>query len=252
MNWPNHSSESGQIGGMPVSRLMQGTRLAGQGMAAPAHLRPVVRRLIVDGCRHRQVRRRVTGGLPLVEVHELALAWRLIIPAKADDQGFQPGLRRGPSVEKRCPLGSAHPLVARHDVDIGAQGAQVQGNLAGGVGAVDDGDQAGRPGAPANLLDGKDQRRRAGDMAEEDNLRLLRDAGPECLDEPGLRRHGQRHVLVDVTSAGLAAHVAPGAIHGPVLVVGGEDLVAGLEAPGAGVAGQARATALKALVGFWK
>ena len=93
--------------------------------------------------------------------------------------------------------------------------------------AVHDGQDARRPRALADLGYRKDHRGRAGDVSDEDDPRPLGDAGPETLDEIGVRRDGQGDRPLDITGADLAADVAPGAIQRAVFVVGRQDFVAG-------------------------
>jgi hypothetical protein len=51
------------------------------------------------------------------------------------------------------------------------------------MGAVDHGEDAGLPGAAANLLDREDQGAERGDMREVDDLRALGDLCPERIDD---------------------------------------------------------------------
>ena len=99
-------------------------------------------------------------------------------------------------------------------------------------------------------------------------MRVLGDAGPETLDEIGVRCDGQGDRPLDITDTDLVADVAPGPIHGTVFVVGGQDFVAGaqsqgrLAASGAEACGRSaflyasratlRATMLIAVVGLGK
>ena len=110
-------------------------------------------------------------------------------------------------------------------VDVGVQLAQIQRDLADGVRAVDHRQDARLTRAAADLRQREDQRGRAGDVAEEDDFRARRDARPEQLDELGLRGDRRRDVLPHEARAGAIAHVAPGALHRAVLVVGGQDFV---------------------------
>ena len=59
----------------------------------------------------------------------------------------------GAGVEEACPFGRQQPLVTVAGVEIGTERLEIEGQLPGGVGAVDDGEDAGLAGAPAQRPD---------------------------------------------------------------------------------------------------
>jgi hypothetical protein len=100
-------------------------RLAGvphQRVALLPHPRPVVLRLELDRRRDAQVGRNVAGALPLL----LQDKWRspvqrqqrgaFRLPAPADYEGFQQGLRLLAGIEKATALGAVQPLVALYTI----------------------------------------------------------------------------------------------------------------------------------------
>ncbi len=191
---------------------------------------PVVGPHELDGGRDREERRDVAGALPSVFVHEPRRTGAVAVPPPAHDQRLEDGLDLAASVEERGALRSVHPLVAVAGVEVGAERAQVQDDLAGGVGAVDDRDDPALAGAPEEAGHRKDDRGGRGDVADREDLRPGRDRRPDRLDErvSGIDWDGDRPP--HVTRAALGADERPGAVDGAVLVIGREHLVAGPEA----------------------
>lgn len=93
------------------------------------------------------------------------------------------------------------------------------------VSPVHDAQHASGTGAVADRCHRQRERRGAGDVTEKNHPRAVGDPLPEGL-HPGVGiRDGQREGLPHIPRAGLAADEAPGALHGTVLVIRGEDLV---------------------------
>ena len=142
---------------------------------------------------------------------------------------MQFGLAFGLRVQKGRALGRTQPLVAVAGVEIGAQGGQVQVNLAWCMRAVDQGRQAALARRVAHGRDGKDECRGRCDVAGKDHPRARRDGGHHPIDK---RRSVKRQRDLDAPDhrAGTGADMLPGGVASAVLVVGGQHLVAGLQA----------------------
>src|SRR5262249_46838363 len=128
-------------------------------------------------------------------------------------------------VEGSCPLRRAEPLVTGASVEIRANGRQMQRDMAWGVGAVDDAQQTGGTRAAADRFHRKCEGRGARNVTEKNDLRPLGDPVPESLHPDIGVSNWERDGLPHVACTGLVTDEAPGAIHGPILVIGGEDLV---------------------------
>ena len=87
-------------------------------------------------------------------------------------------------------------------------------------------------GAAAQLLDGEDERRGRGDVAQIDHPGPGRHAGPDAFREfVGPERQGNLHG--HVPGARVPAYEVPGVVAGAILVVRGENLVPGPQGDGA-------------------
>ena len=100
--------------------------------------------------------------------------------------------------------------------------------------AVDDRDDTAFARAAHEFGDGKHQRRGRSEVAQEEHLGPRCHAGPHGFDDLPDRMDWKRHRLSDVPCAPLAAEEGPRAIKSAVLVVGRQDLVAGLQRQGTG------------------
>ncbi len=194
------------------------------------HRVPIVFPLEGDGRRHREKGGRVAGSLPLVALDERVS----VGPAPADDERLDERLVLRPDVEERRALRRAEPLVAVAGVNVGVDRAEVNRNLTRRVRTVDDGKDPCLPRTPAQLGDGKCQRRRRGDMAEEEHLGSRRHPAPDRLDNLVQGGYRKGHRSADVTRPRPGTHVRPGHVERPVLVVGRQDLVVRLEGEGTG------------------
>ena len=210
--------------------------------------RPVVAGQEVQRRRHGQVGRDVARALPLQAPLEHGVA-HIGVQAgvaaggsvgRTAGQGFgditpadharvQFGLAFGPHVQKGRAFGCAQPLVAVAGVEVRAQGVQVQVDLPWRVRAVDERRQAAAAGGLTQRGDGKDQRRGRRDVAGEHHPCARRDGGHHAVDE-GFGVEGQRDLDAPIDRAGQRAHALPGGVAGAVFVVGGQHLVAGLQA----------------------
>jgi hypothetical protein len=119
--------------------------------------------------------------------------------------------------------------VAIAGVEIGAQRIEVERDVAGRMGAIDHREDAALPGLEDRPLDWEDQRRWRRDVAQEQYPRAIGKAGEDGVGE-GLFGD-ERHRRLDRRDfgAGAAGNVGPGLFECRVLVVSGQDLVAGLE-----------------------
>ncbi len=142
----------------------------------------------------------------------------------------------GTDVEEGRTLGSAEPFVAVPRVEIGAEGVEIQRNVAGSVGAVDEGENARFSCTAAEFRQGKNQGGGGRDVAQLEHPRSGSDLSPDALDEL-LRLKGQGDRHGEIAGAGTAADVMPCVVAGAVLVIGGENLVPRhqRERPGHGV-----------------
>jgi len=125
---------------------------------------PLMAMLKANGCRNRQEGGDVPGSLPLMTPLEkggpgigieTGMSFHTAAITPADNQGIDPFLPSGIGVEKGGSLGSTEPLMTIADIEVGPQCLQVQWDLAGGMGAVDDRTNTGCPGAVADILNGK-------------------------------------------------------------------------------------------------
>ena len=114
-------------------------------------------------------------------------------------------------------------------VDVGVEGGQVQVDLAGGVRAVDDGEDAVRPRPCAEFGHGQDLRSGRGDVAQVDDARGRRDALPQLVDDGGGVGDGQGERPAYVARAAPGARRFPGVGARAIFMVGRQHLVAGLE-----------------------
>src|SRR5581483_1428389 len=99
---------------------------------------PVVLLLEPDRGRDGEVGGRVARPLPTVSVRER----RAVLPVPRDDRGLDRPLCLGPGPEEPGALRRAQPFVAVPRVDVGPERLEVEVDLAGRVGAVDDEERA--------------------------------------------------------------------------------------------------------------
>ena len=113
-------------------------------------------------------------------------------------------------------------------VGVALEVPQLEREMPQGVGAVDDGDDALRPGQAGEPLDREQLGRQVRDVGEVEDLRPGRDGLLEHLVEEVLgRRHGELEAGHDDA---LAPHpLVPRRQHAGVVLLGRDDLVAGLE-----------------------
>src|SRR5215510_1560280 len=231
--WVNHWGESGQIGARPV-RVLTLTGGGGELVTLLAHRLPTVPGLELDGRCNGQESRQVAGALPFMIVNKLRAAGPIAVVSPTDHEGLQPVLHFTAGVEESRPLRRTEPLVTGTGVEIRANGRQMQRDMAWGVGAVNDAQQPGGTRAAADRFHRKREGRGAGNVTEKNDLRLLGNPVPEGL-HPGVGvSNWERDGLPHVACTGLVTDEAPGAIHGPILVIGGEDLVMRTQSQAAG------------------
>src|SRR5690349_16359964 len=97
-------------------------------------------------------------------------------------------------------------------IEVSAKLVEVERNLAGGVRAVNDRDDALRRRTPTYLGHREDQGGQRGDVANDQRARLWRDALPELLDEVLGADDGQRNRLAAIVRALRLADERPGAL----------------------------------------
>ncbi|KGD44537.1 hypothetical protein DO72_5592 [Burkholderia pseudomallei] len=204
-------------------------RVARKRDAALAHAVPVVLALKRDRARHAQERGDVAAALPLVILDELRRPRVLRLPAPTDDERLDKRLHVRPRIQERAALRRAHPFMQDADIEIRIHLAQRQRQLPGHVRAVDDRQDAARPRARADRRNRKHERGGRRQLADQDRARARRHVAPEILDEPGMRRHRQRHLVPDDLEPALLRGEAPQPLDAAVLVIGGEQFVARAE-----------------------
>src|SRR5262245_21128463 len=194
-------------------------------MTLLAHRRPLVLGLELDGCGDGEECREVARPLPLVIVDKLRAAGLGALVAPTDHEGLQPVLDLGAGIEERRSLGRAEPFVTGSGVEIRTDGWQMEGDVAWRVGTVHDAQHPSGTGAVADRFHRKRESSGTGDVTKKNYFRPIGDTLPEGL-HPGVGIcDGQRDGLTHIPCASLTAEEAPGAIHGAVLVIRGEDLV---------------------------
>jgi hypothetical protein len=132
-------------------------------------------------------------------------------------------------IQKARADGREQPFVEARAVEIAAEVARLVGEVREGVRAVDNGLDPAPPRFIADLLHRKDLSGQVGDVAE------VQDAGRrgDCAEQPvgevvlRLRRYRKRDFR---KTDPVAAHALfPGVEHAPVILVGGDHLVAGAQ-----------------------
>ena len=89
-----------------------------------------------------QKSREVAGSLHLVVIEESGIRRAGAVIAPADDQRVEEGLQFFFDIQEGRAFWGQHPFMASAGIDICLQAGKIQRDMAGGVSAVYDGDQA--------------------------------------------------------------------------------------------------------------
>ncbi len=209
---------------------------AGGGLGKrPAVARDAVPALIASegqGIRDREPGRGVARSPKLKGIQEGAVTQRpgvvrcnAGLPAVTDDPRRQKALRPALNVQEPRALGRHQPLVAVAGIEVGAKRPQRQGNKAGGVRPVDDGDDPLLPRCGDRPCHRQDQRGRGCDMAQEQNTRAHGQAGEDRIGKLRLRHQRQGHLDPPELRTRPAADEVPGLVERRVFVIGRQNLV---------------------------
>lgn len=125
----------GGHGGEPIGGLL--VAVGGEGV-------PIVFGHKVDGGGDGEVGGGVVGSPPLhdVDVATTVVGFGVVAPTPADDEWVDVVLVFAAGVEETHAFGGEHPFVAIACVEVGTDGSEVEGELAGGMCAVDEGEDA--------------------------------------------------------------------------------------------------------------
>ena len=176
----------------------------------------------------------VAGALHLKHVDKAGVAegaagLRVSGPAVADGQGVDEGLQIAADVQEGRAFGGHQPFVAVAGVEIGVQRGQVQRDVTGGMGAVDDGIDATGAGMGHGVLDGEHQGGGRGDVGQEQDAGAVGDAVKDGLGEGGFGRQRQGDADGGDRGTGFAADIGPGFLKRGIFVVGGQNLITRLQ-----------------------
>ena len=154
----------------------------------------------------------------------------------ADCAAYAHAIACGIAPINQCPPGGAEgvrklaALTGLPELPLSeAHGIEAQGDMAGGVGAVDDAEDAALARHADRRFDRKDQCRGRSDVAEEQHPGAVGHAGQDGLGEGCFRHQRHGHLDGDDLRTGAAGDIGPGLFEGGIFVIGGQDLVAGLQ-----------------------
>lgn len=120
-------------------------------------------------------------------------------------------------------------LVAGSSIEIHPQFRQIKLNLTWNMSTVNNCDDPCLTRSATNFFDWEDQRRRAGNMAEKNNLGLGCDCRPESFHKLFFCDEWQKNGLLSINCPSLFTHKAPGSVHCTVLMIGSQDFIARLQ-----------------------
>ena len=132
-------------------------------------------------------------------------------------------------VEEAGADGREGPFVQADSVVIAVEVGDLIGELAEGVGAIDDGDDASGGGHVADTADGEDLAGAVGDVAAENGFGFGSDGLLEAVVEVVHACDGDREGNGFEPDAVAALALSEGREHAGVVLIGGEDFVAGFE-----------------------
>jgi hypothetical protein len=115
--------------------------------------------------------------------------------------------------------------VAVASIEIGAEIVQRERNVTGRMRAIHDGDDASLSRAANEFWHRQDQRRRRGNMADDEDTCALRHARPDLLHHLRVAARRQADRLRAIDRANLLGEKAPRALDRAVLVICSQDLV---------------------------
>lgn len=114
---------------------------------------------------------------------EARVSCNVVAVAPAHHGGVDRFVVFGTDVKKGRTLGRAEPFVAVARVEIGTEGVEIQWNVAGSVGAVDEGENARFPCTAAEFRQGKNQSGGGRDVAQVEHPCPGSDLSPDAFGE---------------------------------------------------------------------